>query len=90
MDNEILDEELDQELDQEIDQEYFDENLEEEIIEDNSHVYKNFGFIFMIGGLASFAVGIAEQVFKFNFFTGSVYGLALFLLIIGVVLYRTN
>ncbi len=82
MDNEISEEQLEQE--------YFDENLEEEIIEDNSHVYKNFGFVFMIAGLASFAVGIAEQVFDFSFFTGSVYGLALFLFIMGLVLYKTN
>ncbi len=74
--------------------EQFEEDFEdfdqEEIIEDNSHIYKNFGLIFMLAGFASLAVGVAEQVFKFNFFSGSVYGLSLFLLIIGVVMYRTN
>ncbi|HHO55151.1 MAG TPA: hypothetical protein ENK21_02090 [Trueperaceae bacterium] len=74
--------------------EQFEEDFEdfdqEEIIEDNSHIYKNFGLIFTLAGLASLVVGVAEQVFKFNFFSGSVYGLSLFLLIIGVVMYRTN
>lgn len=80
---------MDNELKEELEQDYFEEELEEKI-EDNSHIYKNFGLIFIIGGLASFSVGVAEQVFNFSFFTGSVYGLALFLLIIGVVLYKTN
>ena len=55
----------------------------------NGQVYKNFAKFFFFGGLAALLVALAEKLFQFRFFNGEIYGIAVFLMIIGVLMWRS-
>ena len=57
--------------------------------EDKRAIYKSFGKLFVVLGGAVFAVALAEQILNFQFFNGRVYDLSLFIVVIGVLLWRS-
>ena len=61
--------------------------LEEE--KNNRAVYKTFGKFFFFAGVVAIAVAIAERLFNFHFFSGSVYGVSAFMIVIGALLWRS-
>jgi len=60
--------------------------LEEE--QNNRAVYKTFGKFFFFAGVVAIVVALAEKMFNFHFFSGSVYGVSAFMIIIGAFLWR--